>query len=340
MIADRAYPSRRVGLDNYGLFPLDLSPLETLEWAAAHGADGVAFSGLSPEWQDRTDAAALAELRSFASDHGLYLEWGGAQHIPRDMTSWAQKDLFENNRRAAREAAVLGAATIRSCSGGLMRWDAANPPTEGLLREAAGALRAQAPMLRDHGVVLAIETHFEFTSFELLRLFDMCDAVPGDWLGICLDTMNLLTMIEHPVAATERLLPWVVSTHIKDGGVLRTAEGVVTFPAPIGAGVIDLTAIVSRLDRLPWPVHLSVEDHGGSFLLPIGNEAFMSRFPDLDDGEFSAILDLAAATAGQAECRPVDRLEWPGICEARIRHDLGALRSIAESAPATEEVAP
>ena len=30
----------------------------------------------------------------------------------------------------------------------------------------------------------------------------MCDAPPGGWLGICLDTMNLLTMLEEPVAAT------------------------------------------------------------------------------------------------------------------------------------------
>ena len=51
----------------------------------------------------------------------------------------------------------------------------------------------------------------------------MCEAEPGGWLGICLDTMNLLTMIEDPVMATRRLLPWVVSTHIKDGGVLMDA---------------------------------------------------------------------------------------------------------------------
>ena len=61
---------RRVGLDNYGLFPLGLSPLQTLEWAAARGADGVAFSGLTPEWQARMDAAALADIRVFAAEPG------------------------------------------------------------------------------------------------------------------------------------------------------------------------------------------------------------------------------------------------------------------------------
>jgi len=325
--------TRRVGLDNYGLFPLELSPLATLEWAVAHGADGVSFSGLSPEWHARMDATALAELRACAAAHDLYLEWGGAQHIPRDMTSWAHKDLFDLNRRAAHEASVLGAATVRSCSGGLMRWDDASPATEVLLRETAEALRAQASMLRDHGVVLAIETHFEFTSFELLRLFEMCDAQPGDWLGVCLDTMNLMTMIEHPAWATERLLPWVVSTHMKDGGVLMDRDGLSTFPVPIGAGTIDLEDIIQRLDTLPQPVHLSVEDHGGSFLLPIHDEAFLLRFPDLTGAELAALVNLSEVAAGRPACRPVERKDWPAICESRIAHDIEALGALASSVP-------
>jgi len=325
----RTSRARLVGLDNYGLFPLDLSPLSTLKWAVAHGAEGVSFSGLTPEWQGRMDAAALSEIRAFAAEHGLYLEWGGAQHIPRDMTSWARKDLVDLNRRAAREAAALGTTIVRSCSGGLMRWDEANPPTDVLLRETAEALQAQRTMLRDHGVVLAIETHFEFTSSELVRLFDLCEAEPGDWLGVCLDTMNLMTMIEHPVMATERLLPWVVSTHMKDGGVLSQAEGLVTFPVPIGEGVIDLASIIGMLGTLQRPVHLSVEDHGGSFLLPIHDEAFLSRFPDLAGAELGALLELADTTRANPVCRPLERADWPCVCESRLVGDLRELRRLA-----------
>jgi 3-oxoisoapionate decarboxylase len=328
----------RVGLDNYGLYPLDLSPLDTLAWALAHGADGVSFSGLTPAWQDRLDDAALRDVRDFAAGQGLYLEWGGAQHIPRDMTSWARKDLFHTNRRAAREASTLGAALVRSCSGGLMRWDAASPPTDVLLRETAEALRDQESMWRDHGVVLAIETHFEFTSFELLRLFEMCGAEPGGWLGICLDTMNLLTMIEHPETATARLLPWVVSTHMKDGGVLASRDGLVTFPAPIGAGVVDLGAIIRMLAALERSVNLSVEDHGGSFLLPIHDAAFLSRFPDAAGAELRALIDLADATQAAPSCRPLDRDAWPAACESRLTHDLRALGALAGAAKAAQEV--
>jgi sugar phosphate isomerase/epimerase len=326
----------RVGLDNYGLYPLDLSPVATLQWAAARGADGVAFSGVSPAWQGRMDGAALADLRVFAADHGLYLEWGGAQHIPRDMTTWARRELFAANRRAAEEACALGTRIVRSCSGGLMRWDAANPPTDELLRDTARALMAQRSMLSDHGVVLAIETHFEFTSAELLRLFEMCEAEPGGWLGICLDTMNLMTLIEHPVAATGRLLPWVVSTHVKDGGILESRDGLVTFPAPIGAGVIDLATIIGMLGTLDSPPSLSVEDHGGSFVLPIHDGAFLARFPDLEGAELAALVSLAESTRAKADCRPLDRDAWPAACESRIAGDLRALRELAATAAARE----
>ena len=39
----------KVGLDQYGLSPLELSPLDILRWAVDHGADGVHFSGFEPE---------------------------------------------------------------------------------------------------------------------------------------------------------------------------------------------------------------------------------------------------------------------------------------------------
>jgi hypothetical protein len=72
----------RVGIDNYGLFPLGLTSLQTLQWARDNGAEGVQFSGLSPEESQSIGPAQLKDLALFASDNDLYLEWGGGQHIP------------------------------------------------------------------------------------------------------------------------------------------------------------------------------------------------------------------------------------------------------------------
>jgi len=322
-----------VGIDSYSLKSLELSPFELLDWAVMNGAAAVQFSEVNLPPGQALDRAFLLELRSYAAENGVALEWGGGQHIPLDLTTGRKKDIAAVNRAAAGQAAALGARTVRSCSGGLMRWSKSSLATDEYLRLAAGALRGQKAMLLDHGVVLAIETHFEFTSFELLRLFDMCGASPGEHLGICLDTMNLLTMLEDPLAAARRLLPWVVTTHIKDGGLALTENGLVSFTAETGRGVIDLGGLVDMLAGARPGIRLTLEDHGGDFLIPIHDPEFLARFPDLTVSELSMLLKLAARTRTLMEARKlavVSRDRWPEICEGRIKRGLKALRRIAE----------
>lgn len=253
----------RMGIDNYCMYPTGMDPLDILRRAKSHGAEGVAFSGLHQEALEALDDVSISAIRSFIAENNMYLEWGGGQHIPVDMTTWQRKDIAKNNLAAVRLAKRLGTTIIRSCFGGLMRWDPSSPPTEHFMHEMALFLVSQKQMLTDHGVVLAIETHLEFTTFELLKVFEMCGAYPREYLGICLDTMNLMTMLENPLYATERILPWVVSTHIKDGGILTSDSGLITFPAAIGTGIIDLEGIIRLLISTGQHIHLSIEDHGG-----------------------------------------------------------------------------
>lgn len=322
-----------VGIDNYCLHPLQLAPLEVLKWAEDHGAEGVQFSGLDPEVTEKVNEAYLRDLSGYASDKGLYLEWGGARHIPFDLKTWEKKDMAAINQKVAEQAAILGTSIVRSCSGGLMRWDPRSPVTETLLEEMAKSLRAQRQMLMDNNVILAIETHFEFTTHELLRLFDRCDALPGEYLGICLDTMNLLTMLEDPVIATQRVLPWVVCTHIKDGAVFLNHQGLTTFPVETGKGVIDLQKICDFLDLTKRDINLTIEDHGGEFSLPVFDPLFLSKFPDLTAGEFADIIRLALQTneaMENGEMAITARAEWPEICEARIKRDIQALKQLLQ----------
>lgn len=322
----------KVGVDSYSLKPLDLSPFEVLEWAVLNGAEGVQFSEVNVPPGTAVDRTFLEELRSFAAENGLYVEWGGGEHIPLDLATGRPKDIAAGNRRAAEQAFALGASSVRSCSGGLMRWQKGGPSTGELLRLTAGALRGQESMLRDNGVVLAVETHFEFTSFELLRLFEMCEAAPGEWLGVCLDTMNLLTMLEDPVLAADRLLPWIVTTHIKDGGLKIDPDGFVSFTAEAGRGVIDLDAIIQSLRAVHPRLNLTVEDHGGDFAIPVADPDFLAGFPDLTVPELVRLLGLGARTQallaeGQLAALPRDR--WPLVCEARVRRDIRAVKRIA-----------
>ncbi len=329
-----------IGIDNYGLYPLALSALETLDWAKTHEAQGVHFSGLPESERQRADDGYFKAVGQCARGHALYLEWGGGQHIPFDTETWKPRDIFKVNQKAASEASLAGARIVRSCSGGLMRWRSGSPMTETLLVESAKSLRSQKHMLKDQGVILAIETHFEFTTFELVRLFELCEAEPGEWLGICLDTLNLLTMLEDPVRAARRVLPWVVSTHIKDGCISLSGKGLTTFPVPLGKGIVDLKHIIRLLSTLPWTVALSIEDHGGSIDLPVFDPFFLSKFPDCTPQELSCLVQLALNTAKARESGAISMLareDWPGVCEKRLAGDIQALFSLLSESENEEE---
>ena len=319
----------KVGIDSYSLKPLDLDPFELLDWATINEAEGVQFSETPPQAGDKS---FLRELSQYAAQNDLYLEWGGGEHIPFDIATGRPKNVAAINAKAAEQASLMGVRTIRSCSGGLMRWKKGSPSTEEYLKEMAGSLRPLRPMLKDHGVILALETHFEFTTFELMRLFEMCDAGPDEYLGVCLDTMNLLTMLEDPVAATRRILPWVVTTHIKDGAIDLTPRGFVSFTAEAGKGLIDFERILILLAELPRRVNLSIEDHGGEFLIPIFDPAFLAEFPDLSVKELSVLLKMAADTRNlidENEIAVLDRTRWPAMCEDRVKRDLFAVKRMA-----------
>lgn len=324
-------PPFRIGIDNYGLDPLGLTPLEILDWAANNGAEGVHFSGLGPQSREGVDNTYLTDLAQAASSRRMYIEWGGGQHIPFDMETWEGKEIESINRKAAEEAAVLGIRIVRSCSGGFMRWAETSPKTETLLLETASALQSQKQMLKDFNVILAIETHFEFTTSELLKLFELCDAEPGDYLGLCFDTMNVLTMLEDPLEALERILPWVVSTHMKDGAIFFSPEGLITFPTKIGNGVIDFPKICECLQSKTDEVFLSVEDHGGSFSVPVFDPEFLGKFPDLTLQEFAKLIHLtekSQAAAAKGELSITERKAWPAVCEARMRQNVRNLRKL------------
>ena len=328
--------SFRVGIDAYSIKPLGLDPLGVLDWARRNGAAGVQFSEGAPE---ASDPGYLRAMGQYAAENGLYLEWGGGQHIPFDPRTRRPIDIAAINRKAAEQAAALGLTTVRSCSGGLLRWPADAVPTEDYLREMASALRGQRPMWTDLGIALALEIHFEFTTFELLRLFETCGAGPGGFLGICLDTMNLLTMLEDPLMATRRIRPWIVTTHLKDGGIVESPEGFRTFTAEAGRGIVDFPGILEELYALDKTPALSIEDHGGDFIIPLNDPVFREKFPDLDAVELAALQKLAGQTKSRMEregLAVLDRADWPAHCEQRVRRDLKVVRELASLNPREE----
>ena len=319
----------KVGIDERTLGPLGLSPFETLDWAIINEADGVQFSaGAGPA----PDRSFLRELAQYAEENRLYLEWGGGEYVPLDASLGGPRDIAAVNRAAAEQAHALGVDTVRASFAGPKRWEPGAASPDELLRLSARSLREQAPMLRDLGVTLALETQSAFSTFELLRLFEMCGVRPNEYLGICLDVMSALTMLEDPAAAAERILPWIVTTHVKDGAILLAEDGFIAFAAEAGTGVVDLETILGRLGTLDRRVNLTLDDHAGGVSVPAFAPAFPAAFPDLAVPELLTLLKLSMKgqrLLDEGRLSILDPDRWPEHCERRVKRGLRALKKIA-----------
>ena len=109
-------------------------------------------------------------------------------------------------------------------------------------------------------------------------------------------------------------------------------QGFTSFPVECGTGLVDFERVFRRLAESDRDINLSLEDHGGSFDMPIFDPAFLSRFPDLTVQELAELLRLARLGQRRldaGELRITARSAWEGVCEQRVARGLKALMEIA-----------
>jgi L-ribulose-5-phosphate 3-epimerase len=204
------------------------SPLETyaerfdeiLADARALGFDTVDVWGahLNPAWATDEHVAAAREA---LARHGLrvstYAAWLGASR--------------EEVERACELARGVGASIIGA--------------------GASADVDTLVPMLREHGVLLALENHPERTPNELLERI----AAGEGTLATTVDTGWWATQGYDPVRAIEELGDHVAHVHLKD--VL--AEGEPHETCRWGDGIVPIEGCVRALQRLGYTGAIAVE---------------------------------------------------------------------------------
>ena len=111
--------------------------------------------------------------------------------------------------------------------------------------EAIARLRSFERFFRDRSLMLAIENHDRFTARELLKVVDSL----GDWVGICLDTVNSMGCLEGPSVVIPELAPRAINVHLKDFVVRRHPHqmGFEIEGTPAGDGMLDLEYLLETL---------------------------------------------------------------------------------------------
>ena len=324
-----------IGFDDYTIAHRGLSPSETLEFARERGLSGVQF--LEPSVIDsELDEHRLTRFRMAAESKHLYLEVGLPSPNPvrrsrESGCSVTAADHAQDLSRHLRAVAALNCRCARVYVGD--RHDRFRSDVSwSVQREATlEVLALLTPRLLDLDLKLAIETHADLTTTELLELLDQLDPRA---FGVTLDTGNLLMRLDDPIEAVARLAPRVLSTHIKDAVLAFTSRGLCWQARPVGSGILPMPDILATLIRANPSLPLTIELHPRTYDLPIFDRKWLAYFPGLLPESLAAVVRLAALCEARYAQRLMERPEevelqpWASRDLDWLAKSLGYLRSV------------
>lgn len=277
---------------------------QVLEKAQTDGYDGVYYK--SPVYISPTlDLGALREAAACAKDKGMYVDFGIGRVNPYNTTEspdiWL---LGGGNYKLAVEKQIYAAAEMgaKELIGVTAGWRGGHSGyyvndrfrTDVLWEEQLEAtvrfLQKLAPVLRETGLRINLETHEEITSYEILR---MIEEVGDDVLGVAFDTANVLARAEDPVAVARRCAPYIHQMHAKDAILYFSDKGLVRQLKASGQGIIDYETILAEIGKVNSELHIQVEDHKGLMYIDLYVEEWRNVHPDLNMAEVAELVRLA-----------------------------------------------
>jgi sugar phosphate isomerase/epimerase len=218
------------------------------------GVDGVSLESC---FFPSLDEGFFSEVKAALDERGLQrvLAWGHPDGLEggRNQAAWREMNALIPKARS------MGADIMRIVASSLMfRYEPHEPQIEAIVK----MLGQSARIAEDHGVVLAIENHIDYSSAEILQILERVGSAA---LKVNFDTGNALRMMENPVAAAKHLGPHIVAVHAKDMEACRHVapeEWYFFSSVPVGTGLIDMPGVVRALKDAGFTGVLAVEsDH-------------------------------------------------------------------------------
>ena len=331
----------RVGLDAYSLTGpsgheiCDRDVFRLLRTAKELGAGGL--QSAIPD-----DEAAIQDAFALAAELDMYLE--PYVHLP---LHWGGDPAVIERREAkfhltCRLAAEHGVRALHCSMGARERFQ---DPRRWKQFVAATAQKLQrlAPVLRDHGVRVGIENHWDYTTYEIVEI---AEQVGGDVVGVGLDTGNLPILGEAPERAVARAAPWAVTTHLKDAYLFSTAQGAARPIVPLGEGQMGIADAVAAIARRQPTMNFTIEDHPVIYPVEYFEPWWLEATPELATLDIATLARLARegdhwlAERGVPDPHAAELVPWsirgPGRLAADIRAVERMLEGIEAVQPAVE----
>ncbi len=210
-------------------------------------------------------------LRARAEQLGMYIE--AMVPLPHEDDTSA----FEESVKTAQAA---GAVALRSACLGTRRYETFKSLDQWRDFVAASnrSVAAALPILDRYQIPLGLENHKDWTADEMHAFFE---RHANEYLGVCLDFGNNISLLDDPFYAIEKLAPYAVSTHLKNMAVEPYADGFLLSEVLLGDGYLDLPRIVALIRQSRPKARFSLEMITRDPLkVPCLTDEYWVSFPD------------------------------------------------------------
>jgi 3-oxoisoapionate decarboxylase len=245
--AFNAEPSPRTSMGivqySFSSSPHSRSAYDFLEYCSTLGAGGIQI-GL-----DSLEPDVLDKLRRRTAELGMYFE---------AIVSLPEGDTLGDFERHVAAAQQAGAVCLRSACLNGRRYESFSSLDEwkNFVTESHRKIAQAVPILEKHRMPLGLENHKDWTADEMVALLE---RHASEWLGVCLDMGNNISLLDDPREVVEKLAPFAVTTHVKDMAVKDYPEGFLLSEVPLGQGISDLSWMVDRIHKARPGARLNLE---------------------------------------------------------------------------------
>jgi len=202
---------------------------------------GVQICDNLPYWE--ISEFRLKEIKKQIEDQGMFIETG------------ARGVGYEYLKTVLEASSQLSSKLLRI----VIEIDR-NVPTEQIttqLNKVIEDIQNILDVAKDLNIRLAIENHATFSSEDLLYIIKTID---DDFVGVCLDTMNSILLLEPPLTTAQALIPYAFTVHLKDFTIERYPEYFRIVGVALGEGIVNFPRVIQMLkeSKLDPTVHLEL----------------------------------------------------------------------------------
>ncbi|MCU1294858.1 MAG: xylose isomerase [Bryobacterales bacterium] len=213
----------------------------------------------------------IPAIRKRADEYGMYIE----AMVP--MPHGDETAAFE---RSLKDAQAVGAVALRSACLGTRRYEAFKSLDDwrAHVAESHKSLAAARAVLDKYKIPLGVENHKDWTADELVSAMKQYGT---EYLGVCLDFGNNLSLLDDPMDVIEKLAPFTISTHLKNMGTRPDSDGLLLSEVLLGDGYLDLPRAIGLVRQARPNTRFSLEMISRDPLkVPCLADEYWVTFPD------------------------------------------------------------